>query len=240
MEHIQSQFKSETNTIQYLLKAFFFVLHLAIMTEILVEFKVLQILKLAFFIYLSKPYFKMIRLRYYTYWTFSLGLVLYLVFKIYQYAFVLDYPHVAILYFLAFNLLTVKMYLLSSPIYYPRFNWWEYDFRFRDDLKISLKHNDQEFESRLTDLRRHAGCISLFKDLELGSDVMIEAHVNEESVLLRARVMTKKKVLLGRPLVYGVHFKFDSRSNKKRYEMLKKLWIKDKNIKKKEKIAYAN
>jgi hypothetical protein len=230
--------KSESNLIKFLLKAFFFIVHLAIMTEIVAEPKLRHILRLAFFLYLSKPYYKTIKNRYYTFWTFSVLLLIYLSFKtVEQYE--LNQIHIAILYIISTLILILKMYLLSSPIYYPRFNWWEYDFRYRDDLNIIVKMNDTNYEARLTDLRRHAGCIALFEEVEIGSEIIVSATVKNESVNLRGIVMSRRRELLGRPYIYGIQFKFDSRTNKKRYSHLVSIWEKDKNIKRKIKFANA-
>jgi hypothetical protein len=239
MENIEQTFKSETRTIKFLMRAFFFFIHLAIMTEIVDNPKFRLVLRLVFFLWLAKPYYKTIKHRYYTYWTFSGILFVYLLFKIYEQFYILNNEHIGILYLISTIILIVKMYILSSPIYYPRVNWWEYDFRFRDDLKIMVKSNEKDFTARLTDLRRHAGCVAMFEDLKLGEEITVTAAVDDEAVLLRGFVMSKRKDIIGRPLIYGVHFKFDSRSNKKRYIRLERLWIKQKNSKRKMKFAHV-
>lgn len=237
MNKVESNIKSESNLIKFLLKAFFFIVHLAIMTEIVAEPKLRHIIRLAFFLYLSKPYYKTIKNRYYTFWTFSFLLLIYLVFKtVEQYE--LYQVHIAALYAISTFILLIKMYLLSSPIYYPRFNWWEYDFRYRDDLIIKVKIAEDSLDARLTDLRRHAGCIALFEEVEIGNEIIVSAAVKNESVNLRGIVMSKRRELLGRPYIYGIQFKFDSKTNKKRYSQLVKMWKKDKNIKRK--IKFAN
>jgi len=98
MEQIDLNFKSETKTIKFLLKAFFFFIHLAIMTEIVAAPKFRLIFKLIFFIYFSAPYYKTIKQRYYTYWTFSAFLFLYINYKIYDMFYVLHYDHIGALY----------------------------------------------------------------------------------------------------------------------------------------------
>jgi hypothetical protein len=240
MDKLEQDFKSETKTIKFLLKAFFFFVHLAIMTEFVAEPKLRHLIKLAFFLYLSKPYYKTIKNRYYTFWTFSFSLMLFLIFKTNEQFYVVHQPHIGILYLISSIILIIKMYILSSPIYYPRVNWWEYDFRYRDDLKILVKKDEKIFESRLTDLRRQAGCVALFEDLALGSEITISASLNDENVNLTGIVMSKRRELIGRPLIYGIQFKFDSRKNKKRYVMLERLWKNGKNIKKKIKFAHVS
>ena len=239
METIEQTFKSETKTIKFLMRAFFFLVHLAIMTEIVANPKFRLGVRLVFFLWLAKPYYKTIKHRYYTYWTFSALLFVYLLYKVYEQFYVLNNDHIGILYLLSIMILIIKMYMLSSPIYYPQISWWEYDFRYRDDLKITVKSQDQEMNARLTDLRRQAGCVAMFEELKLGEELIINAALDEDNVLLRGIVMSKRRDVIGRPLIYGVQFKFDSKSNKKRYESLERLWKKQKNSKRKMKFAHV-
>ena len=239
MDTLDITFKSETKTIKFLLKAFFFFIHLAIMTEIVAGPKFRLGVKLLFFLYLTTPYYKTIKHRYYTYWTFSTFLLFYIIYKINEQFFVEHHTHIGILYLVSCLILIVKMYILSSPIYYPRVSWWEYDFRYRDDLKIKVKRSELEYDARLTDLRRFAGCVALFEEVKLGEEIIINAKVDDVSVSLRGQVMSKRRDLIGRPLIYGVKFRFDSRSNKKRYIQLVRLWKKEKHSKRKLKFAHV-
>jgi hypothetical protein len=239
METIEQTFKSETKTIKFLMRALLFLIHLAIMTEIVDNPKFRLGVRLVFFLWFARPYYKTIKYRYYTYWTFSVVLFFHLTYKIYEQYFVLNNDHISMLYILATILLIIKMYILSSPLYYPQISWWEYDFRYRDDLKILVKSKEEEFSARLTDLRRQAGCVAMFEDLKLGEEIMVNAapEESEDNVLLRCVVMSKRRDVIGRPLIYGVQFKFDSKSNKKRYVTLERLWKKQKNSKRKMKFA---
>jgi hypothetical protein len=239
MENIEQNFRSETKTIKFLMRAFFFLVHLAIMTEIVATPKFRLGVRLAFFLYIAKPYYKTIKHRYYTYWTLSGVMFFYLLFKNYEQFYILHNDHIGMIYLISTLLLIVKMYILSSPIYYPQVSWWEYDFRYRDDLKIKVKSGEAEYSARLTDLRRHAGCVAMFEELKLGEEITVSSVHEEETVLLRGLVMSKRRDLVGRPLIYGVQFKFDSRSNKKRYENLERMWKKQKNNKKKMKFAHV-
>lgn len=239
MDSIEQNFKSETKTIKFLLRAFFFIVHLAIMTEIVDNARFRLGVRLVFFLWFAKPYYKTIKERYYTYWTFSTLLFFHLLYKAYEQYFIHPHPHIGFLYLAALLILILKMYILSSPIYYPQVRWWEYDFRYRDDLKIDVKYDDIDAPARLTDLRRQAGCVAMFKELKLGQEISLSAKMGEESVVLRGIVMSKRRDIIGRPNIYGVQFKFDSRSNKKRYGQLEKLWKKQKASKKKMKFANA-
>ncbi len=71
-------------------------------------------------------------------------------------------------------LLGIEMYKLYGPIYYPLVNWWEYDFRFRSDVKVLVSLPDQAMvEGRLTDLRRKAGCVVLFDEMHVGDTLAL-------------------------------------------------------------------
>ena len=237
MDSIDHNFKSETRTIKFLHRSFFFFIHLAIMTEMVANFKIGYAARLVFFLYFAVPYYKTIKNRYYTFWTFSIMLFVYLLIKINEQFFQMHQNHIGILYVVATLILIAKMYILSSPIYYPRVSWWEYDFRYRDDLKITVKKAESVHEARLTDLRRLAGCVALFEELKLGEEIIVNVKVKEESVTLRGQVMSKRRELLGRPLIYGIQFKFDSKTNQKRYGMLEKMWKTQKYSKRKSKFA---
>jgi ribosomal protein S1 len=73
------------------------------------------------------------------------------------------------------------MYFLSSPIYYPRVSWWEYDFRYRDDLKIEVKSFEDVIDARLTDLRRQAGCVAIFEELKIGQEIKVQVIKFDEA-----------------------------------------------------------
>lgn len=239
IQQIEKHFKTETKTIMFLMRALFFFIHLAIMTEIVDHSKFRHGLRLVFFLWFVKPYYQTIKHRYYTYWTFSFLMFFYLSYKIFEQFFILKKTHIGVLYSIADLLLIVKMYFLSSPIYYPQISWWEYDFRYRDDLEISVKNQDHEYKARLTDLRRHAGCLALFEELKIGDEIQIIAALETETAILRGIVMSKRRDVIGRPLIYGVQFKFESRSNKKRYELLERMWNKQKKLKNKLKFTPA-
>jgi hypothetical protein len=242
MANIEVNKPTESRTISFLARLLFFLIHLAIMTEIIagpVKFRLF--VRFVFFLWFVKPYLSTIKNRYYTYWSLSVALAIYLVIKINEQFFVMDRPHMGWLYVFAEAVLFINMFLLSSPIYYPIVSWWEYDFRFRDDLKIHVKLEEveEEFEGRLTDLRRHAGCVSAFQEYKIGDVVFVKATVDGESATLKGVVMSKRREYFGRAWNYGVQFKFDSKMARKRYERLGNLWIKEKNTKKKLRISYV-
>ena len=54
--------------------------------------------------------------------------------------------------------------------------WWIYDFRYRNDVKIIVYHfsdikKETKINGRLTDVRRGAGCITLFENFPVGESL---------------------------------------------------------------------
>ena len=96
---------------------------------------------------------------------------------------------------------------MSSPIYYPFFNWWEYDFRYRSDLEANFIFNDNSFEGRITDIRRNAACLTAFEKLPIGAKVVIRIAENENNALtIEGKVVSTRETSLGRGFTYGVSF----------------------------------
>ncbi len=246
--------RTESRAISFFARSLFFLIHLAIMTEIIAgPLKFRLFFRLGLFLWFTKPYLKTIKNRYYTYWSLSIILSFYLAFKVSEQFYQFDRPHTAIIYFLALLCLILNMFLLSSPIYYPIVSWWEYDFRFRDDLKIQIKPEvlsaisqptpsqfEDAIQGRLTDLRRYAGCVSAFQEYKIGDQLLVKAtDSSQESVILKGVVMSKRREYFGRPWNYGMQFKFDSRISRNRYNQLKKMWKNEKNKKSKLRFSYT-
>ncbi len=238
----ETQFRSESRAIFFLARFIFFCIHLGIMTEMIAgPMKFRHFFRFFFFLWFTKPFLTTIKNRNYTFWSLSVALAFYLMFKINEQFFTMNRAHIAWIYVVAEFSLIFNMYLLSSPIYYPIVSWWEYDFRFRDDLKIRVKLDggESELEGRLTDLRRHAGCVSSFEEFRIGDALIIKATVDGETATLKSIVMSKRREYFGRAWNYGVQFKFDSKISRKRYDQLGKLWIKEKTTKRKLRLSYV-
>lgn len=146
-----------------------------------------------------------------------------------------------ILYFSFINIMFIvlNIYYMSSPLFFPRVQWWEYDFRFRGDLKVFVKMNNDEFEGRLTDLRRGEGSLDSFKNINLGDKVIV--HLNYDSKIheMNGVVKTKKSLIPGRPIRYGIKFKFESQEEKKNLNQFEKIWNKEKKVKIRKKFINA-
>ena len=167
---------------------------------------------------------------YYSFWTFSFILAFYFMVRMFQLPFGSE---IFIFYTLALTILAIEMYMLNSPIYYPIISWWEYDFRYRDDLKIKVKLNKSTHDGRLTDVRRGAGCVVSFEKIPLGKKLNIMPTEKWETFNLQCIVMSIRQYSLGRPYQYGVRFCSDSTEEHNLFTEFWHLWRKEKRNKNK-------
>jgi hypothetical protein len=186
-----------------------------------------SLLKITLIVLFYKLYFKTVKELYYTFWTFSLISLVFL-----SVGFLKNQePSLSNFYILGIIFLLIECYMLASPVYFPRVRWWEYDFRFKDDLKIDVitdlaSEEKVDVEGRLTDLRRGAGCVVLFDDLKVGQKIIVKAPGRYRDINLESEIMSKREYLRGRGINYGVKFLFESPSEKESYENLRLLWKK--------------
>ena len=169
----------------------------------------------------------------YSFWTLAGILLFYLV---WSFSTVVGGGHsffLLLCYLLSMTFLCLDMYFLFSPIYYPLVRWWEYDFRFRDDLKIKVFVNERELDGRLTDLRRGAGCVALFERYNRGMLLTIKLEDFSATDLLKAEIISRRQYSLGRPYTYGVRVLLDSPEAKQNYSNLVKYWKSRKRLLKK-------
>ena len=176
-------------------------------------------------------YFKAQKQRNYSFWGISLLLGLYLLKIILKYTFI-DYQ-MFLLYpaLLAGLFLFINCYIMSSPLFYPRVQWWEYDFRYRGDLKSFIKLGETVIESRVTDLRRDAACVESFERLDLDTTIDLEVEHDNNVYLASATIKTSKEYVKGRPIRYGIVFDLENEKVKNEFNKLKKVWNKNKKVK---------
>ena len=172
----------------------------------------------------------------YSFWSFSFLMGAYFIFRLFNTdaGSALFYS-----YFFALVILLVEMYILSSPIYYPRFNWWEYDFRYRDDLKIKVEWSELCTNGRLTDLRRGAGCVLLFEELEVGETLEIQPFDEWSFFTFQVEIMSKRRYYYGRPFNYGVRFNFKNQEEKRMFEQFSQFWKNERKSKLQKKFTSA-
>ena len=194
-----------------------------------------SLVKLTLVFIFYRMYFKTVKELYYTFWTLSFLLLIYLVIGIIQGMYLYSSLGLAYLYVLAIIMLAMEVYILSSPLYFPRINWWEYDFRYRNDVKITVKNQDDEYEGRLSDIRRGAGCVALFQQLKIGTTCFIKVKDDNEkdSFRFEVEVMSKRSYSVGRGYNYGVRLVLSTQDEKNAYNDFLKEWNQDRKFKKK-------
>ena len=151
-------------------------------------------------------YFKALTHLYYSYWNITLLLGIYYLLSMLRNFFVLSDLFVGLLYVLSFCLLVISSYVLSSPLYYPRSHWWEYDFRFRADIKCWILIDGRKINGRLSDLRRGAACLELFESFPVGYSLDIYTKILDREFHLHSVIRSRKEPISGRSLIYGVKF----------------------------------
>ena len=185
--------------------------------------------KLIIFILIYRLYFRVVQNLYYSYWTFSVCLMLYLATGFFQGIFLFQTSIISYNYLLAILFLFMEMYTLSSPIYYPMVKWWIYDFRYRNDVKIlvyqfSDVRKEKKINGRLTDVRRGAGCITLFEDFPIGESLLVLLKTDFRELDFKVEVVSRREVLMGRGTTYGVRFTFRSEDEKEAFKSFVEDW----------------
>lgn len=184
--------------------------------------------ELAFIIGLLRFYIRAQKNRNFAFWGLTLVTGVYLLMNILHFTF-LEY-NIFVLYiaFLAALFLGINSFIMSSPLYFPRIQWWEYDFRYRGDLKASAVINEEAQEVRVADLRRE--CISFlsFKSLKLGQEVKLEIPFGSKLFTMNGLIKTSREDIPGRPIRYGIKLVINNDSEKKNVSEFKKIWAMNK------------
>jgi hypothetical protein len=176
--------------------------------------------------YFLRIFYKSLQKLLYTFWTMTFVFSVYCLYGLIK-AQSLDSSTLLVIYLIALLILVIQSYVLSSPIYYPQVRWWEYDFRYRHDLKVSVECEGINVEGRLTDLRRGAACVLSFEDFSVGSTVEIKYISAEEMLIANAEIVSKREYSIGRGISYGIRFQFKSKEQKLRLREFSKLWTKE-------------
>ena len=182
-------------------------------------------------------YYNALSNLYYSFWNLSLMAAIYYFVSMIRNFVVIEYPLIGILFFISIILLFMSCYIISSPLYYPRVNWWEYDFRFRADIKCYAEVDGKQVKGRLSDLRRGAACLELFEHMPLGHQVQISTEILNQDFTLYAEVRSKREPIIGRSIVYGVKFVNNDLEQKQRLKLLTNYWKESKKIKIRNKFA---
>ena len=117
-------------------------------------------------------------------------------------------------------------YAMNTPLYYPRVHWWEYDFRYKGDLKVFVPIEGTNVEGRLFDLRKEAGCITLFQKIKIGEKKLINLNFSDTDYSFRIEVVTAKNNSIGRGYIHGVKFLLTNEQEKNKFKLLANSWQK--------------
>jgi len=184
-------------------------------------------------------YFNAFKNLYYSFWNMSLLFGIYYMISMTRNFLVIGHPFIGVLYFLSLCLLAISSYVISSPLYYPRFHWWEYDFRFRADIRCMVEVNGGQYRGRLSDLRRGAACLELFQPMNVGQSIQIHLDILGQNFTLFAEVRSRREPIIGRSIVYGVKFVRGDLEHKQRLKLLTNHWKESKKIKIRNKFSHT-
>lgn len=181
-------------------------------------------------------YYNALSNLFYSYWNLSLILgVYYLISMVRNFA--VGYPMIGFLFCLSLCFLLAAGYIISSPLYFPRVHWWEYDFRYRADIRCWVEIDNQQYMGRLSDLRRGAACLELFHHTTVGYPIQVHVEILNQNFTLHAEVRSKREPIIGRSIVYGVKFVNYDLEQKQRLKLLTNYWRESKKIKIRNKFA---
>lgn len=178
-----------------------------------------------FWVIYTRFFYRTVKNLHYTYWTFTGVSLIVILTDIYESLVINTNISLFYLYFFSLCFLIVSSYMLRTPLFYPVVSWWEYDFRYRNDIKTKIGFDDHEEMGRIVDLRGDAGGISLFDDIEVGKKITVSPQYNEMSDTYDAEIVSKRQHSIGRPYIYGVRFLFRSASERSSFTKLQKYWL---------------
>ena len=176
-------------------------------------------------------YISALKNLYYSFWNISLIFAVYYLVSLSRNFLVLSNPMIGLLFLFSFISLAIACYIISSPLYYPRFHWWEYDFRFRADIRCWVEVEGKQFRGRISDLRRGAACLELFNPMPIGQAVQINSQILNQNFTLFAEVRSKREPIIGRSIIYGIKFVNNDIEQKQRLKFLSNYWDESKKIK---------
>ena len=187
-----------------------------------------SILSWCVFFVFGRFYYIALRDKNYSFWGLSLLFLLYLLSTFFEVTRVDPNFSIYVLFFLIVGFTFFLIYLMSSPLFYPRTQWWEYDFRYRADLDGQLELESACYPIRLSDVRRGALCVESFEALALEKQVVIKSDVDDKLITVLGSIISARQEIEGRPFKYGVKVVLGTDKQKKDYQYLKDYWIKTK------------
>lgn len=141
------------------------------------------------------------------------------------------FAHHGTLNFLMVFTLCLIIYIASSPVYYPRVYWWEFEYRYRADFKVFTEQEEIINEARLKDIRRTGASLSSFENFDMASQITLKFEYLEDQYELQAIIGSVGQTIPGRPFIYGIKFMLLTSEEKKLYSQLESKWLNRKKIK---------
>lgn len=182
-------------------------------------------------------YYNALSNLFYSFWNISVLLFIYYFVSLTRNFLVVGHPMIGGLFLLSLIFLVIACFIISSPLYYPQVHWWEYDFRFRADIRCTVEVDGHQFRGRLSDLRRGAACLELFNHTYVGQPVLINLEILNQNFTLFAEVRSKREPIIGRSIIYGIKFVNNDLEQKQRLKLLTNYWNESKKIKIRNKFA---
>lgn len=110
----------------------------------------------------------------------------------------------AIIYLVNLLVFIVIAFNMNRPIFYPKINWTEYDFRHRRDQRVKIKISEDEIlDARLYDKRRGEAALLCFQELTIDDEYQV-LDDQTQMPIIQARILSQRKALLGRPVAHGI------------------------------------
>lgn len=191
------------------------------------EMKIFEIgafLEMSFVIIVIRFYSRAHMNKNYALWGFTAVIAIYLMLRVLHFTFVNYDPLILNIAFLAGLFLMTNGYFMSSPLYFPRIQWWEYDFRYRGELSAVIRIDEDEYEGRVADLRRNCLSILSFEKFNLGQLLKIEIPFGQNVYKVQGILKTSREDIPGRPIRYGLALVFGAETDRKEHMELKRIW----------------
>lgn len=198
------------------------------------------VFSLFFSIGFFKFYFKALKDLYYSFWGFTILIFVYIFYCLLKSLTFGHYHLPFLLHLLTLHFIALIAYFMNSPMYYPVFNWWEYDFRFRSDLKAQFLFQNYVFDCRISDLRRKAACMVLFEKYPIPTNGKIKCQILQEAYEFDVILTSISDAVPGRGHSYGVKFILQNHEQENKLEKLMSEWREEAKRKQSEKFRLSS
>lgn len=226
--------KKSYDKVKFLTFLQFFLVLMAFIGEAFVSQTVLNVSFILQFILLVAAfnfYYSALKNLYYSFWNISLILAIYYLISLSRNFLVFGNHLTGFFFLISFICLGVACYIISSPLYYPRFHWWEYDFRFRSDVRCWVEINGEQYRGRISDLRRGAACLEVFHGTTVGQNIHLNVQILNQIFVLDAEIRSRREPIIGRSFIYGIKFVNKDLEQKQRLKLLTNYWNESTKIK---------